>query len=381
MNQRSSRKPGGGRVTPKPARQSNAPSPPSGEATPAMLPVETLQNILGDVEHLRTADPLAIEIRSSFAWGLMQRSAGLELFRAVLATLNDGLRRGSSDARDYMRMLATVAETGVAKQFAQLLRQAAIVALPPRWVNYAGRAVVEQAYMYEYELGDTYTVNLICRYPGAEGRHELVAFIDTNFGWFVDIGAFGKASPIDDDLVDVRRHEISLDEARAHIERALGFAPALMDHPDAAKIVARLRLITHYIESLPQGFALAERQELADEQRDAIVEAFVESSHGQALAASPDFTDAAAVRELVQIVVVTAHDLLNGKPLRLTPQSASLLSMALRGSDLDDRQLAQLPAVLRAFVPYAHEENEWGDRFLAETMAAIDADQLEGRST
>lgn len=381
MNQRSSRKPGGGRVTPKVARQSNAPSQPPGDDTPAMLPSETLQTILGDLEQLRNADPLAIEIRASFAWGLMQRSTGLELFRAVLATLNDGLRRGSPDARDYMRLLATVAETGVAKQFAQLLRQAAIVALPPRWVNQAGRAVVEQAYMYEYELGDTYTVNLICRFPGAEGRHELVAFIDGNFGWFVDIGAFGKASPIEDDLVDVRRHEITLDEARAHIDRALSFAPALMDHPDAVKIVSRLRLITHYSESLPQGFELAERQALTDEQRDVIVDAFLESPHGQALAESPDFSDASVMRELVQTVVVTAHDLLNGQPLRVTPQSISLLSMALEGGDLDDERLAQLPTVLRAFVPYAHEKNEWGDRFLADTLAAIDQAQAEGRST
>jgi hypothetical protein len=280
-----------------------------------------------------------------------------------------------------MRMLATVAETGVAKQFAQLLRQAAIDALPPRWVNYAGRAVVEQAYMYEYELGDTYTVNLICRYPRAEGQHELVAFIDANFGWFVDIGAFGKASPIDDDLVDVRRREISLDEARAHIERAIGFAPALMDHPDAAKIVARLRLITHYIEALPQGFELPEREPLADEQRDAGVDAFLESPEGQALVASPDFADEAVAREVVQAIVVTAHDLLNGRPLRLTPQSTSLLGLALQGSDLDDRRRALLPAALRAFVPYAHEANGWGDRFLADTLAAIDADQFEGRST
>lgn len=346
-----------------------------------MLPIETLQNLLGDIEHLRNDEPLAIEIRASFAWGLMQRSAGLELFRAVLATLSDGLRRGSPDARDYMRMLATVAETSVAKQFAQLLRQAAIVALPPRWVNFAGRAVVEQAYIYEYELGDTYTVNLICRYPGAVGQHEIVAFIDANFGWFVDIGAFGKASPIDDDLVDVRRREISLPEARAHVERALGFAPALMDHPDAAKIVARLRLIAHYVDTLPQGFELAERQPLADDQRDLIVSAFVESPHGHALAEVPGLSDEAVVRELVQHVVVTAHDLLNGQPFRLTPQSVSLLSMALQGSDLDSERSALLPAVLRAFVPYAHERNGWGDRFLADTLAAIAADQLEGRNT
>jgi len=213
MNQRSSRK--SGRVTAKAPRQATASQAP-GDDTPAMLPIETLQNILGDLEHLRNAEPLAIEIRASFAWGIMQRSAGLELFRAVLATLNDGLRRGSPDARDYMRMLATVAEKGVAKQFAQLLRQAAIIALPPRWVNYAGRAVVEKAYIYEYELGDTYTVNLICRYPGAEGQHEIVAFIDANFGWFVDIGAFGKASPIDDDLVDVRRREVVGRSTRTH---------------------------------------------------------------------------------------------------------------------------------------------------------------------
>ena len=380
MNQRSPRKPGGGRVTAKTPRDASAPQA-SGEGTQATLPIETLQNILGDVDHLRNAEPLAIEIRASFAWGLMQRSAGLELFRAVLATLNDGLRRGSPDARDYMRMLATVAEKGVAKQFAQLLRQAAIVALPPRWVNYAGRAVVETAYIYEYELGDTYTVNLICRYPGAEGQHEIVSFIDANFGWFVDIGAFGKASPIDDELVDVRRREISLDEARAHIERALGFAPALMDHPDAAKIVARLRLIAHYVDTLPTGFELAERQPLADDERDAIVDAFLESAHGQALVESPDIADEAAARELVQVVVVTAHDLLNGQPLRLTPQSISLLSMALEGSDLEEQQVALLPTVLRAFVPYAHEQKGWADRFLADTLSAIGGDQLEGRNT
>ena len=370
MNQRSSRKSGSGRVTAKAPRQATVAQAP-GDDTPAMLPIETLQNILGDIEHLRSAEALAIEIRASFAWGLMQRSAGLELFRAVLATLNDGLRRGSPDARDYMRMLATVAEKGVAKQFAQLLRQAAIVALPPRWVNYAGRAVVETAYIYEYELGDTYTVNLICRYPGAEGQHEIVSFIDANFGWFVDIGAFGKASPIDDDLVDVRRREISLAEARAHIERALGFAPALMDHPDAAKIVARLRLMAHYVDSLPTGFEVPEREPLADDERDAIVDAFLQSTHGQALIESSEFSDEAALREIVQRVVVTAHDLLNGQPLRVTPQSIELLMMALHGSDIENDRVATSPAVLRAYVSYAHEQNGWGDRFLADTLLPI----------
>jgi hypothetical protein len=379
MSDRAPRK--SGRVTPKSTRPS--PQVPATDTPAPIVPLEALQNILGDLDELRNSDPLGIEIRASFAWGIMQRNDGLELFRAVLATLTDGLRRGSPDARDYMRMLATVAETGVAKRFAQLLRQAAIIALPPRWVNHAGRAVVEHAYIYEYELGDTYTVNLICRYPDAERQHELVAFIDASLGWFADIGAFSEVSPIDDDLGEVHRREISLAEARAHIERALGFAPALFDHPDARKIVARLRLIAHYAESLPSGFELPERQPLTDDERDVIVDAFLASSHGQALIESAEFSDGQEVaRDLVRTFVVIAHNILDGKPLRLTPQSMGLLSLALLSeeqearvalpSGSDDEQVALMKQVMRAFVPYAHELNGWGDRYLADTLTAID---------
>ena len=369
MNDRSSRRSGGGRVTPK-ATPRTAP-PPARDTAPSPVPLETLQNLLGDLDELRNSDPLGIEIRASFAWGLMQRGSGLDLFRAVLATLNDGLRRGSADARDYLRMLATVAEKGVAKQFAQLLRQAAIIALPPRWVNAAGRAVVERAYIYEYELGDTYTVNLICRYPDAEHQHEIVAFIDGALGWFADIGAFGEVSPDDGDLGDVRRREVSLAEARAHIERALGFAPALFDHPEARKIVARLRLIAHYVESLPTDFELDERQPLRDEDRDVIVDAFLQSEQGQSLVQLPELRDDDETRELVRTFVVIAHNLLDGKPLRLTAQSVGLLSIALLGDQSDD-YVARMKLVMRALVPYAHERNGWGDRYLADTLLAIE---------
>ena len=366
MSERSSRKSGGGRFTPKAAR-SPAPSPPTGSPS---LPAETLRNLLGDLEQLRDADPLAIEIRASFAWGLMQRGAGVELFRALMATLNEGLRRGSPDARDYLRMLATVAESGVAKQFAQLLRHAAIIALPPRWVNHAGRAVVDQAYLYEYELGDVYNVNLLCRYPGAAQQHELVAFFDANYGWFVDIGAFGKTSPSDDVPDEVRRREITLAEARAHIERGLEWAPALVDHPDTAKITSRLRLIAHYAESLPSGFELPERVAITEEDRDALVDDFLASSHGASLRELAQFDDSDATRALVSDVVTAAHDVLDGKPLRLTPQSIGLVAMAVRGDD-EGYPDARLPLLLRALVSFAHERNGWADRHLAETLDAI----------
>ena len=372
MNDRASRKSASGRVTPKAPRPPRSAAAPGSDAPAPIVPLEALQNVLGDLDELRNSDPLSIEIRSSFAWGIMQRPDGIELFRAVLATLNDGLRRGSPEARDYMRMLATVAEPGVAKRFAQLLRQAAIIALPPRWVNYAGRAVVEQAYIYEYELGDTYTVNLICRYPEAEGQHELVAFIDASLGWFGDIGAFAEVSPLDDDMGEVRRREISLAEARAHVERALGFAPALFDHPEARKIVARLRLMAHYVESLPTDFELPDRVPLTDDERDAIVDAFLASPQGQLLVEADEFAaQSDRAREVAGTFVVLAHNLLNGQPFRLTPQSIGLLSMALVTEESDE-QVPLMKSVMRAFVPYAHEHNGWGDRYLADTLQAIE---------
>jgi hypothetical protein len=366
MSERSSRKSGRGRATPKTARAAAPPGP----VAPPSLPPETLRNLLGDLEQLRVADPLAIEIRASFAWGLMQRGAGVELFRALMAALNEGLRRGSPDARDYLRMLATVAEPGVAKQFAQLLRHAGIVALPPRWVNHAGRAVVEQAFLYEYELGDVYNVNLLCRFPGAAEQHELVAFFDANYGWFVDIGAFGKTSPSDDLPDEVRRREMTLAEARAHIERGLEWAPALMDHPDTVKITSRLRLIAHYGESMPEGFELPERVAITDEARDALVDDFLASSHGASLRERPEFEDPDTTRALVGDVVTAAHDVLDGKPLRLTPQSIGLVSMAVRG-DAEDDPDARLPLLLRALVAFAHERNGWADRHVVETLDAI----------
>jgi hypothetical protein len=363
----STRKPRTGRFTPRAGAPSR--SAPAQPDAPSLLPPDTLRSLLGDPSELSDADPLTIELRASFAWSFLQRRGGVELFRALMATLQEGLRRSSPDARDYLRMLATVAEPTVAKQFAQLLRYAGIATLPPRWVNFAGRAVVEQAQLYENELGDVYNVNLLCRYPDATEQHELVAFLDANYGWFLDIGAFPRTRP-DDDLPDnMTRRDISLAEARAHLDRAVAWAPALDDHPDTAKVTARVRLIAHYAESLPTGFELHEREPMTDDASAILVDEFFATAHGRSLSDHPSLTDAAATRELLQSVVITAHNVLAGKPLRLTPQSVGLITLARRGDEAADDP--RLPIVLRALVAYAHERNGWGDRYLADTLAAI----------
>jgi hypothetical protein len=83
----------------------------------------------------------------------------------------------------------------------------------------------------------------------------------------------------------------------------------------------------------------------------------------------PELGDAEATHELVGSVVTTAHDVLNGQSLRLTPQSVVLIQLARRDNESgDDPRVA---TVLRALVPYAHERNGWGDRHLADTLAAL----------
>ena len=69
------------------------------------------------------------------------------------------------------------------------------------------------------------------------------------------------------------------------------------------------------------------------------------------------------------IKVVDGHLMLNGKPLRLTPQSVVLILLARRDNESSDDP--RVATVLRALVPYAHERNGWGDRHLADTLAAL----------
>jgi hypothetical protein len=177
----------------------------------------------------------------------------------------------------------------------------------------------------------------------------------------------------DDDLPEgMQRREISYAEARAHLDRGLGYAPVLVDHPDTAKITARLRLIAHYAESMPEGFELPTREPLADEARDELVDDFLSSAHGRTLVDDPHFGELDATRDLVRSVVETAHDVLNGKPLRLTPQSVVLIPLARRDEDATDDD-PRLRPLLRALVAYAHDRNGWADRHLDATLAEIDS--------
>jgi hypothetical protein len=138
----------------------------------------------------------------------------------------------------------------------------------------------------------------------------------------------------------------------------------------SASVISRLRLIAHYAESMPSGFELPERSEITVESLDALVDDFLESSQGASLRDVPEFEDLDATRALVGEVLTAAHNVLDGKPLRLTPQSVALVTMAVRGNDEVEPD-ARLAPLLRALVAFAHERNGWGDRHLGDTLAAI----------
>ena len=116
-----------------------------------------------------------------------QRRATSGLARRARLHAHAGHRRREGRGKAIPQQLFVKRDRGVAAALGQLRRA-------------CGR---RDGVIYEYELGDTYTVNSNLPLPGRRGSTRIVSFIDANFGWFFDIGAFRHSEPIDDELVDV----------------------------------------------------------------------------------------------------------------------------------------------------------------------------------
>ena len=67
-------------------------------------------------------------------------------------------------------------------------------------------------------------------------------------------------------------------------------------------------------------------------------------------------------------------DELGGDPLRWSPVVVHLVAVGWLPLSLHDAEAtARFPEVIRDFVPWAHGEQGWGDRYVADTLAVLDA--------
>ncbi len=167
-------------------------------------------------------------------------------------------------------------------------------------------------------------------------------------------------------------HELEGADARARIEEAIEHG-ALMFPPFESDTWPLARpLIEWMARLLPAGGRGYERPEWSARTQKRLVKEFLASEHGRRLD-DPDH------HHLLESVLWYGTDYGPGDPLHWSPVAVELIMLDWipRKLTAPSTYLAKAPAVLRAFVRYAHAERGIRPALTRETLAAIDRHEPE----
>lgn len=246
-------------------------------------------------------------------------------------------------------------------------------ALPttPAWAHAVGDAEITGTHLVTHELRDGFDVAITARHAGAESDHVVAVYVDSNLDGMAkdllvhdDAGTFLQMSADEPGMAVVA---IGPATAAATIDDAVGKTLETGEvAPVADQFAALFSITEHYVAKLPAGGAAVAKAPPASEAEQAdAVDRFLSTEQGSAHAAA---------RELLLDAVEFVVDELGGDPLRWSPIVVHLtavgwLPLSTHGSEASDR----FAAALRDFLPWAHEEEGWGDRYLADALAVLEA--------
>lgn len=241
----------------------------------------------------------------------------------------------------------------------------------PAWLMAVGNASITGAWTVGHETGDGYDVVVTARHPGAESDHVLAVYVDRTLGDLAkdllvhsDASKFLELAHEDDAMVVT---EITPSAAAATIDEALDATfEAGSIVPVSDTFASLFSIVEHYVAKLPaDGEPLARPPESTPEEQSSLVDAFLRSDSGTVHA-----PDRAALSAAVEFVVAEV----GGEADRWSPVVTHLVMAGwLPRADLDESSLARFGDLLRDFVPWVHGVRGWDDRYVADTLAIIDA--------
>lgn len=245
----------------------------------------------------------------------------------------------------------------------------------PDWLTGLDRARIEPEVWFMTHVlgdGDDYLVGVTL--PSGYSLSALV-YVDHNLGTVVK-DAFVVPRPLRE-LSDIMTQTITDPDqkmslvdpavARAVVEEAINDG-ALFYPPMESDSWPMCRPIVEWmLRMLPAGAALPERREWTDDDRQALADAFFDSS----FAAGLDDPDK---RDLLESLLWFGTDYGPGDPLRWSPVNVeiALSDWFPRKIVAEPAFLSQLPDLLRAFIRYSHSERGIRSSLTAETLAAVE---------
>jgi hypothetical protein len=264
-----------------------------------------------------------------------------------------------------------------------LRERLAAASLParPAWAMDVGQAEVRAAHRVEHETGDGFDIALVARHRSAPHDHVVAVYVDRT------LGGLATDLLVHDDAAEYLRLSEDADGMRI-VDLDPGVAAATIDEAIDATLAAGVpaavadgfspqwAVVEHYVAKLPSDAEpLAPVPPATPEECEAVVDRFLASLDGMAHRRDR--------QTLLDAVGFVAEEL-GGDPLRWSAPVTQLILggwLPLAGSDADG--VERFPKVLRAFVPWAHREHGWGDRYLAEALEVVraaDAGELPGPS-
>jgi hypothetical protein len=282
-----------------------------------------------------------------------------------------------TDCRETTAMLAGIAHLGLDEFLRR--RAARIVASRreqlPRWFSHLGESVAYAAYEMVHILGDGDNVMIGVRLPD-ETELTVVLYIDHNLGSVAKDG-FVLAKPLDELIEFMKLHEeapgdtqwleLPPADARARIEEAIAIG-AMTVPPLETDVWPGFRpLVEWAVRLLPEGGVGYTRPDWTEAERQSLTDSFFMSRYSQRMRTGDN-------GELFESLLWFGCDYGPGDPLRWSPVAVEILlaDWIPRKIVADVEFLSKAPALLRAFIQYAHEVREIPSRLTVETLAAVD---------
>lgn len=382
MAKRKRRGSGGGRVTP-PARV--WPEEESG-----LPPLEGIVAALEDFTQIGDRSPLEIELQVSQFLGQLGAGASSpapgepdheELLNGIVELCLHHLE--ASPPRVVLDFLWVLDAFDPGWLQWPLRERLAASSLParPAWAMDVGQADVRAAHRVEHETGDGFDIALVARHRSASHDHVVAVYVDRTLGGLAtDLLVHDDAAEylrLSDDADGMRITDLDPAVAAATIDEAVDATLAAgVPAAVADGFSPQWAIVDHYVSKLPSDAeALAPAPPATPAACAAIVDRFLASLDGMSHRRDR--------QPLLDAVSFVAEEL-GGDPLRWSaPVTQLILGGWLPLSGFEDDVVARFPRVLRAFVPWAHREHGWADRYLSEALdvvRAAEAGELPGPS-
>ena len=244
----------------------------------------------------------------------------------------------------------------------------------PRWLAELSQTVTHRAVRMSDVLGDGDDVILGTRLPGGQEITSVV-YIDHNLGTIVK-DCFVVPVPIDQIIDELREAsddpDISFDDmnfadARAWVEAAIARAAMTYPREESETWPASRALVEWIVHGLPAGGTEHQRPQWDSKATAQLAKKFFASTYGARLNDSDR-------KELLDSLLWYATDYGAGDPLRWGPVKVEILlcDWIPRKIVADAGYLALAPALLRAFIRFAHAEVGIRDELTRQAIATVD---------